>query len=227
MVKILYFCRQSITIIYIESTQPIILLCQNLHIRTEAPACFEALVHLGGDVPRKAIGTSFCVCMPNVNSNVLFLSATLRIAHRPAREHSTYSFSKCTSLVSITLPQNLTSIGAYAFYRGSSLVSITLPQSLSSIGASAFRECTSLVSITLPQNLTSIGAYSFSKCTSLVSITLPQNLTSIGDGAFRKCTSLVGIMFPHSLTGIGMHAFDRCTSLVNVTFPQSSLSNRR
>ena len=46
------------------------------------------IVHLGGDVPRKAIGTSFCVCMPNVNSNVLFLSATLRIAHRPAREHS-------------------------------------------------------------------------------------------------------------------------------------------
>ena len=178
MVKILYFCRQSITIIYIESTQPIILLCQNLHIRTEAPACFEALVHLGGDVPRKAIGTSFCVCMPNVNSNVLFLSATLRIAHRPAREHSTYSFSKCTSLVSITLPQNLTSIGAYSFSKCTSLVSITLPQNLTSIGDGAFRKCTSLVGIMFPHSLTGIGMHAFDRCTSLVNVTFPQSSLS-------------------------------------------------
>jgi hypothetical protein len=57
------------------------------------------------------------------------------------------------------------------------IVSVILPDSLTSIGNFAFQGCTSLASIDLPDSLTSIGSSAFYGCTSLVSIDLPDTLT--------------------------------------------------
>jgi hypothetical protein len=60
------------------------------------------------------------------------------------------------------------------------LVSLTLPESLTSIGYGAFLGCTSLASISLPSIITTIGPSTFYGFTSLVSLDLPDSLTSFG-----------------------------------------------
>lgn len=54
-----------------------------------------------------------------------------------------------------------------AFYRCSSLVSVTLPDTIKSIGKQAFYNCTSLASINIPNSVTSIGQQAFYRCDKL------------------------------------------------------------
>jgi hypothetical protein len=98
-----------------------------------------------------------------------------------------------TSITSITIPDNITIIGAFAFADCTDLTSITLPESVTEIGDRAFRGCTSLTAITLPESVMSIGASAFNSCTSLTGITIPAGVTSIGDRAFVYCISLTSI----------------------------------
>ena len=132
------------------------------------------------------------------------------------------AFCRCESLESIILPDSITSIGNYAFYECTSLRSITLPHSITSIGEQAFWECTSLRSIILPDLITSIGVAAFSKCTSLQSIILPDSITSIREYAFSKCTSLQSVTLPNSITSIGGFAFIGCTSLKSIIISKGS-----
>ena len=106
---------------------------------------------------------------------------------------SSYAFSGCSSLTSITIPDGVTGIGFYAFEGCSSLTSITIPDGVTSIGHHAFEGCSSLTSIVIPDSVTVIGFYAFSSCTSLTSVTIPSSVTSIGGSAFSGCTSLTSI----------------------------------
>lgn len=76
-----------------------------------------------------------------------------------------------TQLLSVTLPNSVTTIGNYTFFNCSSLTSITIPNSVTSIGNSAFAYCSSLTSITIPDGVTIIGMGAFQDCRSLSSIT--------------------------------------------------------
>jgi len=151
------------------------------------------------------------------------------------------TFSGCSSLTSITIPDSVTSIGDYAFYACSGLPSITIPDSVISIGDSAFGQCDGLTSITIPDSVTSlgkcvsimslnltnvtigsgvtsIGEASFATCKKLTSITIPDSVTSIGRDAFNYCTSLASITIPDGVNSIGNQAFTRCSSLTSITF---------
>ena len=101
-------------------------------------------------------------------------------------------------------------IGNRAFSGCSGLISVTIPDGVTSIGDSAFRGCGSLTSVTLPGSVTSIGAYAFSNCTSLQSIAIPGSVTAIGGNAFKGCSSLQSVIIPDSVTSIGNYAFYGC-----------------
>ena len=131
------------------------------------------------------------------------------------------AFYRCTELKEIFIPQSVTAIGDLAFYRCSSLYSITLPDGLTSIGRGAFFYCPELKEIYIPQSVTTIGDLAFYRCSSLYSITLPDNLTSIGRAAFYHCNMLTKINLPAGLVEITGDAFRMCTSLTSITIPES------
>jgi len=130
----------------------------------------------------------------------------------------------CETLVSVTIPNNVTSIGYGAFYECTSLTSITIPNSVTSIGERAFENCISLTSVTIGNGVTNIGEGAFRGCTKLTSVTIGNGVTSIGDSAFLQCT-LASVTIPASVTSIGHWAFDGSTSLTSVTFQGTITSN--
>ena len=118
------------------------------------------------------------------------------------------AFSGCSGLVSIIIPNSITSIAGSTFSGCSSLTSITIPENVTSIGGDAFYGCSSLTSITIPKNVTSIGDDAFYGCSSLTSITIPENVTSIGDNAFSLCSSLTSIVWNAKKCSFGRWASD-------------------
>ena len=120
-------------------------------------------------------------------------------------------------IVSVSLPEGLTSIGDYAFTTCWNLTSVTIPEGVSSIGKFAFEECSSLNSAVIPDSVVSIGNGAFQLCTGLTTLSLPKNLTEIGDFAFSH-SSLRSVVLPDSLDSLGAYAFYQ-SGLHTVTLP--------
>lgn len=96
------------------------------------------------------------------------------------------------------------------------LISVDLPNQLTSIGHGAFEYCVNLSSITIPSNVTTISSMAFYECNSLDNVELPNALISLGYSAFMKCTSLKSVSIPASTISIGDRCFDDCTSLSSI-----------
>ena len=90
-------------------------------------------------------------------------------------------FVNCGNLATIEFSQRPSTskftIGSRAFERCSSLLSISLPEGTDSICNSAFEQCIKIATIKLPQSLIYIGVYVFSNCENLSEITIPENVT--------------------------------------------------
>jgi hypothetical protein len=93
-------------------------------------------------------------------------------------------------------------------------LTVTLDDDITSIGTNTFRGCTSMVSITM-SGVTSIGDNAFLGCNKLTEIDLSK-VTSIGDNAFLGCLQLTSLNIS-AATNIGSAAFKDCTGLMNVT----------
>ena len=98
-----------------------------------------------------------------------------------------------TSFNELQFFMRLTSIGR-AFDNCSSLLSVTLPSNVMSIGNSAFSHCSGLTSLIIPENVTKIGSFAFYKCSGLTSITIPSSVTSIDvNFSFAGCSGLTNV----------------------------------
>jgi len=119
------------------------------------------------------------------------------------------SFSGCTYLNYISIPEKVTSIGNRAFYNCANLKEILIPSGVTSIGSSSFSNCKSLTEVVLPDNITSIGEYAFYSCYKLASLTLSKNLAVISNYAFQNCPALMNIDIPEGVVEIGDNAFGK------------------
>ena len=111
--------------------------------------------------------------------------------------------------------------GAELYLNGQVIKDLTIPDNVTKIGAYAFSGCSSLTSVTIPGGVTSIGGWTFSDCTSLTSVTIPSSVKTIGTDAFLNCSSLTSVTIPGSVTLIEGYAFCLCTSLTSVTIGSS------
>ncbi len=143
-------------------------------------------------------------------------------------------------ITELSIPEGVKTIKNYAFYGCQGLVSLTIPNSVTTI-QNAFEGCSSLTAVhisdieawckivfrghslfyahrlylngeeikdlTIPENVTSISDYAFENCTSLTSLTIPNSVTTIGRETFKNCNRLVSADIPTSVTSIGTDAF--------------------
>lgn len=102
-------------------------------------------------------------------------------------------------VTSVTLPDEMTSIGQYMFYNCSKLESVTIPNGVTSIGTSAFSGCSSLSSIVIPEGVITIGWKAFSNCAGLTSVAIPSSVANVGYEAFSGCTSVKKLYIADSM----------------------------
>lgn len=128
----------------------------------------------------------------------------------------------------VTIPDTLdglpvTSIADYAFFfcRNQNLLSMTIPNSVTSIGTMAFADCDTLTNVSIGSGLNNLGNAAFSGCSSLTSVALPDGVTELARDVFHSCHGLTNVTFGNHLTRIGLDAFSSCSSLSSVTFPDS------
>ena len=134
----------------------------------------------------------------------------------------TYAFKDCISLTSAIIPNSVTRIEWEAFRGCSSLTNINIPNSVTYIGNSAFELCVSLTEVTIPGSVREMQVGIFRACSSLTKATVNTGVTILGGGTFAECTSLVSVSLPDGLEMFsGLNMFNGCSSLVSITIPSS------
>ena len=148
----------------------------------------ESVKEIGGGAFSNCSNLSSIIVDGNTDydsvDNVLFNKDHTTLLSYPAGKKDT----------SYVVPESVKSIGACAFM-GADLSSLTLPQNLTSIGWSAFETCRNLTSMTIPDSVTSIGFAAFRFCSSLTSVTIPWQVTKIEEQAFRDCANLMDVYY--------------------------------
>ena len=134
----------------------------------------------------------------------------------------------------IVIPNTLssTSIAAYIFQNCASVTSITLPPQVTEIGANAFEKCSNVERIVKSDGsgITSVNARSFGDCKKLVEIPpFAEGMTAVQNWCFIGCSALTHIELPSTITQIKGQAFYGCGSLgyilIKATTPPTLDSN--
>lgn len=124
-------------------------------------------------------------------------------------------FRDCTSLISIKLPPcNVFKASNTAFYGCTSLESVTIPNEVTEIGSQMFYGCSTLHECVLPQTITSIGEGAFQKCKALSGEVNIPNLIETG-GSYLRETSVSSVKL-NALNVVREYSFYGCTSLERV-----------
>ena len=118
------------------------------------------------------------------------------------------AFAGIESLISVTLPSTLVSLGYYVFNYCINLRHVDFGESLEEVMYEAFNMCTSLDTVVLPETVSRIERYAFANCNSLSYLILPNSITFIGDHAFKGCSSLPSVTLPNNLTEIEDAVFE-------------------
>lgn len=173
----------------------LVLLMLALALPPALQAQFNYTTNSGGANITGYTGSSASVIIPDV------------IDGQPVNSIGTWAFAYNTSLVSVTIPNSVTTIGEWAFY-GCSLTGVTIGNNVTNIDNNAFFDCDNLVSITLGSSVVTIGNSAFASCSNLVSVTIPSSVASIGNSAFSSCGNLTSVYFLDDAPSLGSSVFN-------------------
>jgi len=146
---------------------------------------------------------------------------------------SNVAFTDCSSLSSVTLGNNVSSIGTGTFIGTSALEKIVVGEDNTQYSSQdgTFLETYSVLyngktllvypeskpetSFTLPSDIVAIDQLAFYEAHKLETITLPEDgsLKTIASCAFQKAEALKAVTIPRSVETIGRGAFEDCSSL--------------
>ena len=163
---------------------------------------------LKGDATKEAVDIPNTVTYNNKNYPVKVIGAK--------------AFNGFKKLKSVTLHDNLTTIGDYAFCN-TPLTSKTLLDKLDkldSIGTKAFDHCQQLTEITIPASVKRMGNEMFVWCTRLTDVTIEAAISKLPGRTFQNCKSLKDIIIPKQIETIGEKAFEGCDQLSAVTLSE-------
>ena len=182
------------------------------------------------------------------NGNGIKVTFGNNVTHIPAYLFAPFSSntSSTPKITSVTIGNNVQSIGNYAFYctaieeinfnatncadlsrdnfvfsnagQNGNGIKVTFGNSVTHIPAYLFEDCTALTSVTIGSGVQRIGGFAFRDCTALKSVTIGNNVQSMGNCAFAGCTALTSIEIPNSVQSIGDYAFEDCTAIEKVNY---------
>ena len=120
----------------------------------------------------------------------------------------------------ITIGPNVKEIGDGAFSSNGLLKSITVPDNVKTLGASIFLWCSSLetASIEFTDDSENSGNDMFDACLKLKNVTIRDGSVKIPAHAFHRCESLETIEIPASVKTIEKGAFRGCWSLKEANY---------
>ena len=125
-------------------------------------------------------------------------------------------------IISITIPNSITSIGYDAFAGCNGLTKVNIADLASWFNIEFSNESanplchahhlylnnTELMEITIPSSITQINEYALSGASAITSITIPTSVTSIGYYAFSNCSAMQRIFIPRNVTEIESYSFN-------------------
>ena len=195
-----------------------------------------------GDLAFDGCGSLRSVTMPSKVGQYAFRDCTslteVIVQEGPHHYISPGTFSGCTALASVTIPDSILFIQENAFWGCSALKSVQT--TATTIGEHAF-QISGLESIKIGDGadlrrhafanchrlrdvegrIGTIGPMAFKECTSLQSITLP---TRVYPYAFYGCRGLTEVVVPDQTREIASGTFEGCTALASVEIPESVFS---
>lgn len=117
----------------------------------------------------------------------------------------------------------ITAIGANAFfseygdYPDGDILTLTIPETVTTIGDHAFAKMKTLEVIRLPQGLKEIASDTFTNCISLEEINFPEGLETLNEYACYNCTSLKSVSFGSKIKNISQLVFDNtCLQSISI-----------
>lgn len=115
----------------------------------------------------------------------------------------------------------ITAIGEEAFYSEyddyDDILTLTIPETVTTIGVKAFSNLKSLEVIRLPQDLKEIASDTFTNCISLEEINFPEGLETLNEYACYNCTSLKSVSFGSKIKNISYLVFDNtCLQSISI-----------
>lgn len=131
------------------------------------------------------------------------------------------AFYGCVRLKDVVIPNSVTTIGAAAFADAAlcdnGIRTVTLGDNLTTIGGSAFAKDRHLETINIPVSVTKIGGAAFEGCEALAEIDITEGVTTIEKATFRGCIALTTVTLSRNLTAVKSNAFAGCTALASIT----------
>lgn len=115
-----------------------------------------------------------------------------READKYKQQSDLYESVLTGEVTEFVIPSEWTEIRRGAFNACTKLTSVTLSDNIATIGVTAFNFCSSLESINI-LDVTEIKDNAFYGCTSLVDMTISNTVTKLGKSVFTNCSKLTNV----------------------------------
>lgn len=131
-----------------------------------------------------------------------------------------HAFYKCESLLSIALPQSVTTIEKYAF-SGSGIESFVMPASATSVEPRIFDGCPNLKSVTINPAIKVLPKEFLTNCPAITQLEIPEGIERLDDSSLSYLANLKSLKLPSTLTSIGNNVMMDALKLTRIDLPKS------